>query len=444
MEIEILFQILDKVDCGLLLIDQSHMVMFVNDWFMQRSRRQNEVKNRNFFEAFPQFETSRLKGIIHQCLKYRLAKKVSYKLMDAHFELYAAKNKEVFADQSIYLQPVQYDGEDYCLITIKDISVHVAKENHLKQIAENLKETLDDLGEKEGHIKAIFENTSDGVFTFNSMGRIEHFNPSFQKLFFLESKDNRKLKLEDCFDDFNLTLEIIDSLVDEIDKSKSDEQDSYRLELSALSNQKQVPVELTLTYMNIKGNLIFLGVVRDITNQKEQEKKLQKQANTDYLTNLINRKHLFESLESMMVECRELYCLFIDLDGFKQVNDEYGHDAGDHILRNTSSVLVRSLNPDDLVCRYGGDEFVVVLSHIEDPNIVDRIVKRIQKNLQKSVPFKGHSLKVSSSIGISHFPKDAQASLELILNADKAMYEAKISGKNRYTWYSQHKIHEIK
>jgi len=169
--------------------------------------------------------------------------------------------------------------------------------------------------------------------------------------------------------------------------------------------------------------------------------------NTDYLTKLNNRNvfnNLLERLITRSEEIRKISLLYIDIDNFKHVNDKYGHEAGDVFLIEFSTALRSVVRPTDIVMdrvcdvsRLAGDEFGVVIYDYEDDAIIKHIALRVLSIFQGGFDSKIGKLPVSASIGISVYPRDGDSPRQLIVNADKAMYQAKKNGKNQYAFFSQ-------
>lgn len=157
-------------------------------------------------------------------------------------------------------------------------------------------------------------------------------------------------------------------------------------------------------------------------------------AHYDQLTNLGNRRLINQNLEKIKARCdrRNVFgaILLIDLNKFKQINDEYGHDAGDAILMSVSEQLTKTIRSEDVVGRFGGDEFVVLISHLDIDEKTSRsnalrIVQKIQTAISTTIEFEEKELRVSSSIGICLFKENLSSNDELIKRADIAMYRAK-------------------
>ncbi|MCT7952032.1 CHASE2 domain-containing protein [Ancylothrix sp. C2] len=234
------------------------------------------------------------------------------------------------------------------------------------------------------------------------------------------------------------------------------EQESEEKFTDAKGNTYLIATKRSL-HKDAAGNLFLVGVIRDITERKKIEEELKRTASElarsnqelktskdqfrylayhDPLTGLPNRKlfqeRLSQSLDWAVVNNQKVALLFLDLDGFKQVNDTHGHDIGDLLLKAVASRLTRCLRGSDTVCRLGGDEFTVILTAI--PGIPDavRVAQKILKTLAEPFLLQDHSISVTSSIGISLYPLHSHDVETLINQADTAMYAAKEAGKNRY------------
>lgn len=185
--------------------------------------------------------------------------------------------------------------------------------------------------------------------------------------------------------------------------------------------------------------LYFIVQIQDITARKNAEAQLAHLANHDPLTGLPNRNALSELLANAISSSERhrhrLAVVFLDLDGFKLVNDTLGHDAGDHLLRVISERLRSQLRGSDLVARLGGDEFVLVLPEISHAEDAGRVVQKCIRTIAAPVDHDGHELSVSASAGISVYPEDGANVQALLVNADNAMYRAKELGKNTYQYY---------
>jgi len=183
-----------------------------------------------------------------------------------------------------------------------------------------------------------------------------------------------------------------------------------------------------------------VGFLSDITVKKEAEEKVWHQANFDVLTGLPNRNLFREHLRQAIRHSRRtklpMALMFLDLDGFKHVNDTLGHNMGDLLLKEAAERLKGCVRDIDTVARLGGDEFTVILSELNEPDRVDRIARHILQRLSAPIKLDGELVHISGSVGITLFPQDAAALEDLLKNADQAMYSAKQEGKNRYHFFT--------
>ncbi len=174
---------------------------------------------------------------------------------------------------------------------------------------------------------------------------------------------------------------------------------------------------------------------------KEANAQLSYYANHDALTKLPNRYFLYkvldEKIKIAMHNNRTMAVIFIDLDGFKEVNNSYGHSVGDKLLSTVASRLNALVNENDLIARVGGDEFVLIMSNIDKLTEVTQKAEDIIQTVNDDYPFLSSDMQVGVSIGISLFPKHSNDIDELIDFADKAMYTVKEGVKNSYLFYEE-------
>jgi len=180
----------------------------------------------------------------------------------------------------------------------------------------------------------------------------------------------------------------------------------------------------------------YIALFTDITSLRKQQEKLEHITNFDILTDLPNRLLLSDRLRQAMRTSKRngknLAVLYLDLDGFKLVNDQHGHEVGDALLIALSQRMLSILREVDTLARMGGDEFVAVLVDIHGREELDSLAAKILKACSDPVVIGNHVIQVSASIGVTLFPEDDVDEDQLIRHADFAMYEAKQSGKNRF------------
>lgn len=217
-----------------------------------------------------------------------------------------------------------------------------------------------------------------------------------------------------------------------INKRKNGEIYSEMLSVSSIKNEEGI-----ITH--------YIGQFLDISEIKEAQKALQHQVDHDFLTGLLSRKALQQRLREEYSKSKRHNLkhafLFIDLDHFKSINDNYGHAIGDNVIMEVADRLKRILREEDAVARISGDEFGVLITNlqldsIEALTVVEHISTKILQEISREMNFESCCIKISSSIGIKLFPDENTLFEDIIIHADKAMYKAKDKGKNQFIFYT--------
>jgi diguanylate cyclase (GGDEF)-like protein len=206
------------------------------------------------------------------------------------------------------------------------------------------------------------------------------------------------------------------------------------------------------SFLMLIAMLIFVRLNRklklEIIENAEHHEQLERMAHYDVLTNLPNRVLLADRLSQSMVQCQRrnqsLAVAFIDLDGFKAVNDRHSHNVGDELLVEVAQRMKEALREGDTLARIGGDEFIAVMVDLENIEDSEPVLKRLLKAAAKSITLGDAVMKVSASIGVSLYPQDHVDADLLMRHADQAMYVAKQAGKNRYHFFDTTQDNAIK
>lgn len=188
------------------------------------------------------------------------------------------------------------------------------------------------------------------------------------------------------------------------------------------------------------GRVELIGAIQDITQQKKVDQLIEYQANYDSLTGLPNRGLFQDRLHTALLHARRrssrMAVLFVDLDNFKSVNDNLGHDAGDELLVESAQRIQSSIRTVDTVARYSGDEFVALLVDVFSASVVSRIADDIVASMRQPFVLDGRQVYCSVSIGVAFYPDDGDSVDTLVIKADQAMYEVKKAGRNSWQFYT--------
>lgn len=198
------------------------------------------------------------------------------------------------------------------------------------------------------------------------------------------------------------------------------------------------PLELTINAVSLSGQTLFVGIMRDITVRKEMEEQLSRRAQYDALTELPNRALFMDRLGTAVLRaqrsCHALAVMFIDLDGFKSINDAFGHDVGDQVLIQTARRLSAAVRKSDTVARLGGDEFTVILEELQQPHIdAQAVASKVIDAMRPPFVVSGREHCTTASVGLVVHAAGGTGSIsDLLSRADEAMYAAKRSGKDSF------------
>ncbi|MET0048286.1 MAG: diguanylate cyclase [Sedimenticola sp.] len=332
-----------------------------------------------------------------------------------------------------------------------------------EEVAERL-QVLDELRDSEEMGQAVIENMLDGLITIDEKGIIQSCNRAVLELFGYEQAELLGQ---------NVSLLMPEPFRSEHDQYLGNYHTTGEAKIIGIGRElpglhkdgSQFPLELGVTDIELSKHRIFVGVLHDITDRKKAEesqrqamqelerrveertvelrlanKALTRLANYDSLTGLPNRTLFSERLKMAMAHARRNRCrialLFMDLDGFKEVNDRHGHESGDLVLQETAKRLKNCLREEDTVGRMGGDEFTVILNNLADREDAAGVAEKLIQAIDEPYEIAGEIQQIGISIGISIYPEDTDVMDTLMQFADDAMYRVKRSGKNSFRYYS--------
>jgi diguanylate cyclase (GGDEF)-like protein/PAS domain S-box-containing protein len=284
-------------------------------------------------------------------------------------------------------------------------------------------------------LAAIVQSSEDAIIGTNLSGIITTWNGGAAKLLGYAAAEALGASI-------SILLPHPDRVGDILDRSVRGEVSRFDQTLFVCKSQEALPVSLTVSPIrNTTGDVTGVAAIaRDISARVRAETELAHQARHDHLTGLPNRLLLADRLEASIARAAHsglmTAVIYLDLDGFKLVNDTLGHEAGDGLLQQVTDRLRTCIREPDTLARMGGDEFMIVINEVKDDNVPLAVAERLAASLRKPLVIADHELYVTASIGISIYPRDGTDVSALRRNADAAMYESKHAGKDRILFFT--------
>ena len=278
----------------------------------------------------------------------------------------------------------------------------------------------------------ILDNVYEAIISIDSKGHIRNFNKAAERIFEYTPSEvigqNVKMLMPPPYADEH------DGYLGRYMKERTPHVIGIGRKVHGLRKSGEVfPMKLAVTEVKRNIGNLYIGLVSDISEEEAAKRKIEFLAFHGTLTSVPNRAHFNATFEAMLKEQasgKHALC-FIDLDGFKQVNDTMGHDAGDEVLVTVANRLKNCLSEQDFFARLGGDEFVVITYDVKDSKNAMSIAERVLASIAKPMNIMGSNKTIGASIGIAMIPQHGKALSEVLSAADNAMYEAKRSGKNQ-------------
>lgn len=282
--------------------------------------------------------------------------------------------------------------------------------------------------------RARFENiaatSADAIICTNAEGEVTFWNRSAEALYGYTAEEVLDRSIERIVPDS--WRAIFDEEIERLRRGEHLELADHAVELSGLRKDgSEFPIEFTLSTW-LEGNATNLGViVRDITERRQNEERLFRLASLDALTGLPNRGAWQDELNGTLAAGQPASTLLLDLDGFKEINDTLGHNAGDHVLKQVAHRIQSVCDKALMVARLGGDEFVALLPG-DDVRAAETMARQLVSTIAEPVEFGGETIEVRASIGIAVAPQHGRSAEEFFGAADLALYRAKAAGKARF------------
>lgn len=286
-------------------------------------------------------------------------------------------------------------------------------------------------------LMASYETTPDFVVVADADGRMMYMNPSARRMSGISSEEAvQHCDFKDCFS-ASTYQRILDEAFPVLQLGGTWRGDGA-MQVHA---GNEIPVSLVMTAFEPRDShcRYVSCVARDISDHAQREKQLRYQASHDGATGLPNRLEVYDRLNLTLLHAQRYdstaAVLFLDIDNFKQVNEALGHLDADRILGQAAERLKRCVRTTDTVGRYGGDEFVIVLSKLKDTAEISTVLKKVKRSFAKPFSVAGQPMLLTCSIGIAAYPEDGDDARTLLQKADRAMYRVKANGKNGHQLY---------
>lgn len=294
----------------------------------------------------------------------------------------------------------------------------------------------------EAQTRKVLEQCQDAFISMGEDGRVREWNPKAETLFGWSRQEAVGQLLAELIIPERYR-QAHKQGVAAFSTSHHSSMIDQHVEITALRRSgEEFPVEMTIGWVDTGQGLVFTAFLHDISQRKQHEEQLRKQALHDVLTGLANRHALFSRLPMALSEAKDsghgVALLFLDLDRFKQINDNLGHEVGDQLLVQFGQRLRKLVRQSDFVARLGGDEFVILLEQLPPGSkVAETVAEKILAAMKEPFWLAGQPIKCCTSIGASIADDGKVSAHELLTQADQAMYTAKRGGLNRFQIYEQ-------
>lgn len=426
-------ELFDRVDMGLLWLDEQGRIGLCNRWVCEAARWPVAPLGQTLQQAFGAGLSPRLLQAVDEALRRGRSLRLSHAFHPTPLPLAPRRgDAQQRLQQQIDVQPAVHEGLPGCLIQVRDLTELTRREALLKDQARRLAHDLselriaqDELTRHSTRMRELTRIAPVALFETDLRGMLLYTNERFLSLWQLRPGGILGRHWTAL-----LPTPAADAMLGPWNELLAAADRSWRdVRVPDGENERWLRME-ACQLRNLDGEAFgTLASLVEVSELYRRSQQFEHRAHHDALTGLPNRERLMQRLEAALAAARQLGrslpLVFLDLDGFKPINDRYGHAVGDALLQALAQRLRRQLRGDDLLARVGGDEFALLLSDAEDADRACRIMAKLEAALQEAFPIDGLSLRVGCSWGLALYPDDAQDASALLAAADARMYRHK-------------------
>lgn len=412
----------------LMVIDgNSFRYIYINSAVKKLLHIEDNIQGKRIEDVVPSDSAKYLTSKYLEAIKTR--KKIYFK------EVINNKDGQYIGETA--LNPIISDNGEckYVLGIVREITERSRMETLLSSIKNDYKKAERELRKNEERFRIISENSMDMIKLVDSSGLVEYMSPSVQDITGYQPSDfiGKPYTLHYHEEDVSqLKQEYLD-LLEGLEESVIEARFKHK-------NGHFIWLESTTKVIKEDGCVKqFVTISRDISERMSEREKLSKMAFYDYLTGIPNRRLFEDHLDLAINQARRsnkmVGVLLIDGNGFKQVNDTFGHRAGDLVIKEMANRLSTCVRDTDTVGRIGGDEMGIILPEIESEEVAINIANRVIEAIEKPVFYKDHRISIGAGVGIAFYPQHATHKRKLMRLTDEALYKAKESEKSKFMVY---------
>lgn len=423
------------VNFGIVIVNERQKIVFWNEWMARVSGLSSaDASGRTLDQIFTGVVDQRIPYAINEAVNFGMSSILSHTLHPTPLPLYPEGNKSLNRiKQSVEVIPFTYGDQRQCLISIHDVTDTVRRENHLRQQTlqyqvdlQKLSEAQTALSRSEMRFRELTRHAPVGLFELDEKCRWT----------FLNAKCLEMLGYEDGALLGSFWLNIVPEserveLIKQWQVSQDSEQRFFAEFMFCRPDRRITWLQMDLRA--IRGNsekiIGFIGTIQDIGEQRLYMHKVEHRANYDGLTQVHNKTYFETKVKATLAGAQavglKVAFLFIDLNKFKSINEEYGHAAGDRLLKTVASRIKRVLRESDFAGRIGGDEFGVVIGDLHNDIVLPSVVAKLRRAVSLPVNIGNLYVRIDCAIGTAIYPAHGGSLEELSAYADAEMFKDK-------------------